>query len=313
VYAAAPTPANHPDRPVRLVADRAHAARRNPVGTHVKVGKGLVAGALVNAEQSGAETIQIFAGNPRGWAHSAGDPGQDRAFRDASAERGIRVFVHAPYLVNLGSPTALTYERSVASVAHNLRRAVEIGAEGVVVHTGSCVNEGGLETAMRQVRDGLLPILESIGEHGPWLLLEPTAGQGRSLCAGVEDLAPYLAALDHHPRAGICLDTCHVFAAGAPLDEPGGTTATLDRVVEIGGPGRLRLVHANDSMDVRGAFKDRHQKIGEGHIGIGAFEELFAHPATEGVPFILETPGSRDADDPQSPLLKQLRAAASRP
>jgi deoxyribonuclease IV len=162
--------------------------------------------------------------------------------------------------------------------------------------------------AMRQVREGLLPILETLGEDGPWVLLEPTAGQGQSLCAGVDDLEDYLDALDHHPRAGLCLDTCHVFAAGAPLDEPGGAAATVDRLVEIGGPGRLRLVHANDSMDVRGAFKDRHQRIGEGHIGVAAFAELLAHPATEGVPFILETPGSRDADDPQIPLLKKLRA-----
>nr|WP_238694467.1 TIM barrel protein [Nocardioides daphniae] len=134
--------------------------------------------------------------------------------------------------------------------------------------------------------------------------------QGRSLCAGVEDLAPYLAAVDDHPRAGICLDTCHVFAAGAPLDEEGGATATVDRIVEIGGAGRLRLVHANDSMDVRGAFKDRHQRIGEGHIGTGAFSELFAHPAMEGVPFILETPGSRDEGNADIPLLKALREAA---
>ncbi len=221
----------------------------------------------------------------------------------------MRVFVHAPYLVNLGSPTAATYEKSVATVAHNLKRAAEIGAEGVVVHTGSCVDAGTLEVAMRQVREGLLPILEVLGEDAPWLLLEPTAGQGQSLCAGVDDLEAYLAALDLHPRAGICLDTCHVFAAGAPLDEPGGTTATVDRIVEIGGPGRLRLVHANDSKDVRGAFKDRHEKIGEGHIGIAAFEELFAHPATDGVPFILETPGTRDVGDPQIELLKKLRDA----
>ena len=113
------------------------------------------------------------------------------------------------------------------------------------MHTGSCVDAGTLETAMRQVREGLLPILETLGEDGPWLLLEPTAGQGQSLCAGVDDLEAYLAALDDHPRAGICLDTCHVFAAGAPLDEPGGATATLDRVVEIGGPGRLRLALAD--------------------------------------------------------------------
>ena len=232
------------------------------------------------------------------------------------AERGTRVFIHAPYLVNLGSPTAATYERSVASVAHNLKRAAEIGAEGVVVHTGSYVDPGDdrdrYDAAMRQVREGLLPLLDAVADDAaPWLLLEPTAGQGRSLCAGVEDLAPYLDALDHHPKAGICLDTCHVFAAGAPLDEPGGTTATVDRIVEIGGPGRLRLVHANDSMDVRGAFKDRHQKIGDGYIGTEAFAELFAHPATDGVPFILETPGSRGGDDPDIPLLKKLRAAAA--
>ena len=162
---------------------------------------------------------------------------------------------------------------------------------------------------MRRVRDGLLPLLDAVSDDSaPWLLLEPTAGQGRSLCAGVDDLAPYLAALDFHPKAGICLDTCHVFAAGAPLDEPGGAAATLDRVVEIGGRGRLRLIHANDSMDVRGAFRDRHQKIGEGHIGTQAFAELLSHPASKGVPFILETPGSRDVDDGQIRLLKKLRA-----
>jgi deoxyribonuclease-4 len=285
---------------------------RNPVGTHLKVGKGLVAGAFADAVRIGAETLQVFAGNPRGWARSAGKPEQDQAFREACAESGMRVFIHAPYLVNLGSPTPATYQNSVASVAHNLRRAVEIGAEGVVVHTGSCVTDGSTETALRQVREGLLPILETLADpdgDGPWLLLEPTAGQGQSLCAGVEDLEAYLAALDFHPRAGICLDTCHVFAAGAPLDEPGGTTATVDRIVEIGGPGRLRLIHANDSMDVRGAFKDRHQKIGQGYIGVEAFEELFAHDATAGVPFILETPGSRDEHDPDLPLLKKLRDA----
>ena len=287
-------------------------AVRNPIGTHVTVGKGLVSGALASADSIGCETIQLFAGNPRGWAHSAGTPAGDAAFREATAERGMRVFIHAPYLVNLGSPTAATYEKSVASIAHNLGRAAEIGAEGVVVHTGSFVDPGGsterYAAAMRQVRDGLLPLLDAVAADGaPWLLLEPTAGQGRSLCAGVEDLEPYLAALDHHPKAGICLDTCHVFAAGAPLDEPGGATATVDRIVEIGGPRRLRLVHANDSMDVRGAFKDRHQRLGEGHIGVGAFAELLAHPATEGVPFILETPGSRDVGDDGIPLLKRLR------
>lgn len=287
--------------------DSASRPSSRPIGTHVKVGKGLVDGALATADELGAETIQIFAGNPRGWAHSAGDPAKDAAFSDACAERGMRTFIHAPYLVNLGSPTAATYEKSVASVAHNLARAVPLGVEGVVVHTGSCVDEGTVDKALRQVREGLLPVLDLLDEESPWLLLEPTAGQGRSLCAGVEDLEPYLAALDHHPKVGICLDTCHVFAAGAPLDEPGGAAATLDRLVEIAGPGRLRLIHANDSLDVRGSFRDRHERIGEGHIGEDAFADLFAHPATDGVPFILETPGSGDVTGTCLPLLKKLR------
>jgi deoxyribonuclease-4 len=220
--------------------------------------------------------------------------------------------VHTPYLVNLGSPTATTYERSIATVAHNLARAARIGAEGVVVHTGSCVEDGAVDAALRQVREGLLPVLDALdgteaGRPGPWLLLEPTAGQGRSLCAAVDDLGPYLDALDHHPRVGVCLDTCHVFAAGAPLDDPGGATATLDRLVEVAGAGRLRLVHANDSKDPRGSFRDRHEQIGEGHIGTDAFAELFDHPATEGVPFVAETPGSGELAGPCLPLLKKLR------
>jgi deoxyribonuclease-4 len=290
-------------------------ARRNPIGTHIRVGKGLVA-ALAEAHEIGYETLQVFVGNPRGWALSAGNPQQDKAFRDACGELGVRSFVHSPYLVNVGSPTEQTYLSSVASVAHNLRRAAEIGAEGVVVHTGSYVQVGAGQrehrAALRRVREGLLPILDAVADdEAPWLLLEPTAGQGRSLCAGVEDLQGYLDALDFHPKAGICLDTCHVFAAGAPLDEEGGATRTLDRIVEIGGAGRLRLIHANDSMDVRGASRDRHQRIGEGHIGTGAFRELFAHPATDGVPFILETPGSRDVGNPQLPLMRALRDEAS--
>jgi len=293
-------------------------ALRNPVGTHVPVGKGLVAGALATADALGCETLQIFVGNPRGWALSHGRPAEDAEFRTEIEKREARVFIHAPYLVNLGSPTPATYERSAAVVAHNLVRASAIGAEGVVVHTGSFVTPAAAgdaqvqhAAALRQVREALLPVLDTLGDDpadgGPWLLLEPTAGQGRSLCAEVEDLSAYLAALDFHPRAGICLDTCHVFAAGAPLDEPGGATATVDRIVEIGGPGRLRLIHANESMDVRGAFKDRHQRIGEGHIGTAAFAELFAHPATAGVPFILETPGSNALGTPDLPLLRRLR------
>lgn len=256
----------------------------------------------------GAETLQLFLGNPRGWAASAGNAAQDKAFRGECERDGLSSFVHAPYLINLGSPTPKTYAKSVASVAHNLDRAAAVGARGLVVHTGSSVRDGAFDLALKQVREGLLPLLDRLDGDGPRLLLEPTAGQGMSLCASIDDLGPYLDALEHHPMLGVCLDTCHVFAAGAPLDEPGGAAATLDRLVEIAGPGRLRLVHANDSLDVRGAFKDRHARIGAGYIGGDAFAELFAHPATEGVPFILETPGGITAWPEDIATLKALRA-----
>jgi deoxyribonuclease IV len=284
------------------------ALRSSPIGSHVHTGKGLATHALPQALDLGAETLQVFVGNPRGWARSPGDPDQDRHFRTACEEHRLAAFVHSPYLVNLGSPTEKTYRSSVDSVAHNLSRAAQIGAGGVVVHTGSCVADGNLETAMRQVRDGLLPLLDALGADGPDLLLEPTAGQGRSLCAGVRDLGAYLDALDRHPKAGVCLDTCHVFAAGAPLDEAGGMTTTLDEVVAVAGPGRLRLVHANDSKDPRGSLRDRHERIGAGAIGADGFGELFAHEAAAGVPVVLETPGGPHAWAEDIALLKRLRA-----
>ena len=179
-----------------------------------------------------------------------------------------------------------------------------------MVHTGSCVDEGGFDVAMRQVRKGLLPLLETLDPDGPRLLLEPTAGQGRSLCARVDDLGPYLDALDRHPMASICLDTCHVFAAGAPLDEPGGATGMLDQLVEVAGPERLGLVHANDSKDGRGTHHDRHERIGLGRIGDTAFAEMFAHPATEGVPFVVETPGDEAAIAEDIARLVRLRDGA---
>ena len=282
----------------------------SPVGTHLPVGKGLVRGALAHAVRIEAEAVQVFLGNPRGWALSQGDKAEDVAFADGCRQAGMPVFVHTPYLVNLGSPTPTTYQRSVESVVHNLARGVRVGAEGVVVHTGSCVGEGGYDDALRQVREALLPVLDVLDDASPWLLLEPTAGQGRSLCATVADLEPYLEALEHHPKVGICLDTCHAFAAGEPLDRPGGAADTVDRVIALTGPDRLRLVHANDSKDPRGSMRDRHEKIGQGHIGEQAFAELLAHPALQRVPFVLETPGSRQVDDPDIPLLKRLRTTA---
>ncbi|WP_042372391.1 deoxyribonuclease IV [Streptacidiphilus neutrinimicus] len=265
---------------------------RNPIGAHVPVAaRGLVGTGLAYADRIGAEAVQVFVANPRGWATPTGNPAQDRAFREQCEQRGLPVYVHAPYLINFGSNTAVTRERSAESLRHSLMRGRAIGARGVVVHTGSAVGSGRRTEAMTQVRADLLPLLDQAeADDLPPLLLEPTAGQGESLCSRIEDLAEYAEALNFHPRLGVCLDTCHVFAAGHDLAAPGGVLAALDLLEKTFGPDRLKLIHANDSKDVVGARKDRHANIGDGRIGAEPFAQLFRHPATAGVPLILETP-----------------------
>ncbi|MER5734091.1 MULTISPECIES: deoxyribonuclease IV [unclassified Streptomyces] len=281
---------------------------RNPVGGHVPVAGGLATTGLGYARELGAETVQVFVANPRGWATPTGNPAQDERFRQECADGSVSAWVHAPYLINFGSSTEATAEKSVESLRHSLRRGREIGARGVVVHTGSATGGRPRAQALAQVRERLLPLLDELThEDDPYLLLESTAGQGSSLCSRAEDFGPYFDALDHHPRLGICLDTCHVFAAGHDLTAPGGAARTLDELVATVGEGRLRLIHANDSKDVAGAHKDRHANIGVGHIGQEAFRELLRHPATDGVPLIIETPGGKEGHLADIELLKKLR------
>jgi len=153
----------------------------------------------------------------------------------------------------------------------------------------------------------MMPSRNALGDDAPYLLLEPTAGQGQSLVKKLDDLAMYLKALEYHPKVAICLDTCHVFAAGHDISVKGGMKATIDLLVEIAGIERFQLVHANDSMDVCGALKDRHQNIGEGHIGVDPFKELLDHPAVANAPLILETPGMEKEHGKEVALLKKLR------
>lgn len=267
-----------------------------PVGSHTPTSGGLAKAALPYLDAAGSEVAQIYVGNSRGWALPAGNPAQDAAFRDGCAERGIPTYIHASLLVNLGSPTPATVEKSVATLAHALRRGAAIGAAGVVYHAGSAVDDGHADAAMRQVREALLPLLdEAANTEGPKLLVEPSAGGGRSLASRVEHLGPYLDVVDWHPWLGVCLDTCHAWAAGHDLACEGGMTQMIDELVATVGSDRLWLVHANDSMDLCGSTRDRHETIGKGSIGEPAFAELMTHPATAGVPVVVETPSEGHA------------------
>jgi deoxyribonuclease-4 len=266
----------------------------SPIGAHLQIRGGLATGGLRYADAVGAGAAQVFVGNPRGWRLTAGNPAEDARFTEGCAERGIPSFIHTPFLVNVGSPTEATVAQSVTTIAHNLARGAQLGCRGVVVHAGSAVGDERYDAALRQLRERLLPVLDELPDDGPRLLIEPTAGGGKALAATVEDLGPYFAALEHHPLLGVCFDTCHAWAAGHDLAVPGGMTATLDTLEAVVGPGRLGLVHANDSLDACGSKRDRHTTIGAGSIGLFPFAELLAHPSMTGVPVVVETPSELD-------------------
>jgi deoxyribonuclease-4 len=277
------------------------------LGAHTPTTGGMAKRSIAYAQEIRAEAIQVFASNPRGWAMPEANPEADLLFIKKCTELDIESYVHAPFLINLGSPTPSTYENSLASTAYSLKRGRDIGAKGVVIHTGSAVDESHVSNAWKQIAKGMKPILKKLDDDDPWLLLEPTAGQGQSLVKKLDDITKYFEALDWHPKVGVCLDTCHVFAAGHDISKKGGMTETLDLLVKLVGIERIQLIHANDSMDICGALKDRHENLGNGKIGVKPFEELLSHPAVKNAPLILETPGAESEHGSEVALLRKLR------
>ncbi len=289
-----------------MITRRAAPRSARPVGVHVPVAAGLASAGLGYAAGVGAEVMQVFVGNPRTWTPGEGDEREIRALRAHVEATGLPVFVHSPYLVNVGSPADAVRARSAALLAQSLLRAREIGARGVVVHTGSSVTAD-RDAGLRRAREALLPVLDAMPGGGPPVLLEPMAGQGHMLCAAAGEIGPYLAALDWHPQAQLCLDTCHLFAAGHDLTAAGGVDAVFSELGQAG-IARLRLIHANDARDRCGSRRDRHENVGKGEIGLRPFWELLHHPATAGVAFVAETPGGREGHRRDIATLKRLRS-----
>jgi deoxyribonuclease-4 len=285
----------------------------NPVarrfGGHASTKGNLAKGGLGYIDRTGATAVQVYVSNSRAWALHPGTPAHDEEFRAGCAQRDVAVYIHACLLLNLGSPTRATVERSVACLRHALHRGRAIDAAGVVFHAGSAVTDEHAGRALRQMREALLPVLdEALAGGGPRLLVEPSAGGGRCLAKRVGDLGPYLDAVDRHPALGVCFDTCHAWAAGHDLAAPGGMVSTVDELLAAVGRDRLWLVHANDSKDASGSNRDRHENIGKGSIGEAAFAELLAHPALAGVPVLVETP-DEDGDGHEADIAR-LRALA---
>ena len=269
------------------------------IGSHVAVAGGLVKSGLGEAIEVGAEIIQLFAGNPRSWAPRAPDPAADEAFRAACAERGLPVVVHAPHLINLCSPSEVVLSRSVAALEITMQRATAIGATAVVVHAGSLVTEDRRAKVYAGLHDLVVPIVD---RAQPRLLIEPTSGAGAAGASTIDSSIEYMLALKD-PRIGLCLDTCHLHAAGEEMTDPLAIAQAVDKVSAALGPDRIGLIHVNDSRDPVGSRRDRHESLGRGAIGLAGAEALVTTPALRGVPLLVETPThGRDVA-----LLKDMR------
>jgi deoxyribonuclease-4 len=283
-------------------------ARRSLIGSHLSVAGGL-SRCLPRVDLVGAEVVQLFVANPRAWAPPAVDGAADDAFRVSCEGRSVPVFVHTPYLINFGSPTAQTLARSAEALEFSLRRGAAIGATGVVMHAGQAVLGNDREAALKQVREHVRPVLDRV-PGGPALLIEPTAGGGSALASDAPSLAAYLDILDRDERVGVCLDTCHVHATGYDLSSARGFRAALREFGAAAGRHGVALVHVNDSRDPSGSKRDRHAAIGAGTIGRDAFGALFSSPVTRGVPLVVESTDEDHAADIAT--LKQLRDATAR-
>ena len=276
-------------------------------GAQIRQAGGLVA-ALRRAEAMGAEVMQVFPQSPRQWRYPEGNAERSVAFGLAwPASAVVRtVLCHAPYLINLGAGDPEIYARSCTCLAENLRAAGAMGASGLVVHLGSHLGAG-LEPRLDAIASGLRVALDQADCR---LLLENTAGAGGTIGRSFEELARVISHAGDHPGLGICVDTQHAWAAGMSFDTVDAADALVGEIDRTVGLDRLACLHLNDSKVVRGAGVDRHDNVGRGHIGPAPFRALLGHPALQGLPAVLEVPGTDNGgpDAHELAIVRRLHA-----
>jgi deoxyribonuclease-4 len=262
------------------------------IGAHQSVAGG-VSRAVDRGVLHGCETLQIFSKNGNRWHGAALEAAEVRRFRRRLTESGIRPAVsHASYLINLGTSVRALWEQSVAALADELDRAQALGLLGVVIHSGTCTGSTEAE-ALRLVAAGIRRALEAHARRSTMVLLENTAGQGRSLGYQFEHLAAIIDRLDGHARVGVCLDTCHLLVSGYDIVSERGFQKTFREFERRVGFDRLKVLHGNDSKRPLGSRVDRHEHIGEGFLGLEPFRRLMHDPRFDGLPILIETEKSR--------------------
>jgi deoxyribonuclease-4 len=259
------------------------------------------------------DCVQIFTKNSNQWRAkplSGDDVGR---LREALERTGIRKpCAHSSYLINLASPDETLWQKSLDSFVVELQRAEALGLLGVVMHPGACVGSCE-EDGLKQIVRAIDIALARTANAGVEIWLETTAGQGSCLGHRFEHLAAIITSVQDSSRIGVCVDTCHIFAAGYSVGTPKQYRATMDEFDRVVGLDRIRAFHLNDSKRELGSRVDRHAHIGEGCLGTKPFGYLLNDPRFADLPMYFETPkGERDGINLDAMNLATLRALCRR-
>jgi deoxyribonuclease-4 len=280
------------------------------LGAHVPTTGGLRT-ASEHGRAIGADVIQIFTRNQVQWRARPIAPDEAAAFKAALAESGVRMaLTHGSYLVNLASPKEDVLAKSREAFLAEMQRCHALGIRYLVFHPGAHMGAGeaaGLEAVARSLEH----VLERADAVDVMPLLEVTAGQGSYVGHRFEHLATILERSTKADRLGVCLDTCHLLAAGYDIASPDGYEKTLTDFATLVGLSKLKAVHMNDAKKGLGSRLDRHEAIGEGCLGLETFRRIMNDPRFDGVPLILETPGGVDEWKKEIALLRGLRRPPS--
>jgi deoxyribonuclease IV len=274
---------------------------------------GSVKAAPERAEAIGADALQLFVQSPRAWRFPNHDPEVLGSFEERARAAGMEAWiVHAIYLCNFASPDEEIYGKSVATLRSTVDTACAIGADGVVFHVGSHLGSG-FEAGLDRAAPALEQVLERCSDT-TWLLIENSAGTGGTMGRSIEEIAQLIDRLDGHPRLGVCLDSCHLWASGADVTDAAALDALLDEFERLIGLDRLRALHVNDSVTPLGSNRDRHANLKEGVIGDG-LATFLGNRRLQDLPAIVETEGQqgKGADEHEIRKLRELHAAGSRP
>ena len=265
------------------------------IGAHMSVAGG-VSKAVDRALVHGCEALQIFCKNANQWAGKPLDANEIVRFRQRVDETGLTPVVsHASYLINLATSLPQLRQQSIAAFVDELDRAESLGLAGVVIHPGTCT-AGTEEDALRLAARAIDTAFKQRPTQRVKVLLEHTAGQGRTIGHRFEHLAAILAHVDGSPRVGVCLDTCHLLASGYDISDGSGYDDTFESFARLVGLDRLAVFHGNDSKRPCGSRVDRHEHIGKGFIGLGPFRRLLGDPRFSDRAMLIETAKARNAE-----------------